>query len=71
VQQLAAVVAPRLLGGMPARTPLAELGLQRMADAISLTAAADPLLLGPDLLWRFELPAAAGFRPAPDGPDPP
>jgi diaminohydroxyphosphoribosylaminopyrimidine deaminase/5-amino-6-(5-phosphoribosylamino)uracil reductase len=70
VQQLAAVVAPRLLGGMPARTPLAELGLQRMADAISLTAAADPLLLGPDLLWRFELPAAAGFRPAPDGPDP-
>jgi diaminohydroxyphosphoribosylaminopyrimidine deaminase/5-amino-6-(5-phosphoribosylamino)uracil reductase len=33
VQQVAAVVAPKLLGGLPARTPLGELGLSALNEA--------------------------------------
>jgi diaminohydroxyphosphoribosylaminopyrimidine deaminase/5-amino-6-(5-phosphoribosylamino)uracil reductase len=70
VQRLAAVVAPKLLGGTPARTPLGDLGLERVADAIALQPAAPIRSLGGDALWLLDLPAAA-LRSAPDGPDPP
>jgi diaminohydroxyphosphoribosylaminopyrimidine deaminase/5-amino-6-(5-phosphoribosylamino)uracil reductase len=33
VQQVAAVIAPKLLGGLPARTPLGELGLSALNEA--------------------------------------
>ena len=36
VQELAAVVAPKLLGGEPARTPLGSLGFQGMDDVVLL-----------------------------------
>ena len=36
VQELAAVVAPKLMGGLPARTPLGSLGLTRMEQVINL-----------------------------------
>jgi diaminohydroxyphosphoribosylaminopyrimidine deaminase/5-amino-6-(5-phosphoribosylamino)uracil reductase len=55
VQQVAAVVAPKLLGGRAARTVLGDLGLERMEQA--------PLLvegrlgrLGPDLVWTLQHP---------------
>ena len=57
VQQIAAVVAPKLLGGEAARTPLGELGLVEVSQA-------EPWglegleRLGPDLLWRLQAPAA-------------
>jgi diaminohydroxyphosphoribosylaminopyrimidine deaminase/5-amino-6-(5-phosphoribosylamino)uracil reductase len=52
VQQLAAVVAPKLLGGQAGRTPLGDLGLERIESA-------PPLLgerigrLGDDLIWEL------------------
>ncbi|MFM7634142.1 MAG: bifunctional diaminohydroxyphosphoribosylaminopyrimidine deaminase/5-amino-6-(5-phosphoribosylamino)uracil reductase RibD [Cyanobacteriota bacterium] len=52
VQEVAAVIAPKLLGGVAARTPLGDLGLVEMA-------AAEPWhslqvgRLGDDLLWRL------------------
>lgn len=59
VQQVAAVVAPKLLGGLAARTVLGDLGLERMEQA--------PVLvegrlgrLGPDLFWTLEVPPSAG-----------
>jgi len=52
VQQVAAVIAPKLLGGIPARTPLGELGLQRMDEAPSWQAQRLQQL-GPDLLWSL------------------
>ncbi|MCP9916970.1 bifunctional diaminohydroxyphosphoribosylaminopyrimidine deaminase/5-amino-6-(5-phosphoribosylamino)uracil reductase RibD [Cyanobium sp. ATX 6F1] len=54
VQQLAAVVAPKLLGGPPARTPLGDLGLERIDDGPELKELA-LTRLGPDLLWNLEL----------------
>ena len=54
VQQLAAVVAPKLLGGQAARTPLGDLGLERMVDVPSWDGLALQRL-GPDLLWQLEL----------------
>lgn len=61
VQQLGAVIAPKLLGGDPARTPLGDLGLERMADVPSWDSFALQRL-GPDLLWQLELgdPGATG-----------
>jgi diaminohydroxyphosphoribosylaminopyrimidine deaminase/5-amino-6-(5-phosphoribosylamino)uracil reductase len=32
VQQVAAVIAPKLLGGVPARTPLGDLDLRSLSD---------------------------------------
>ena len=53
VQQLATVIAPVLLGGEPARTPLADLGLERVAAAARWHG--HPCRwLGPDLLWELE-----------------
>lgn len=54
IQQLAAVVAPKLLGGDAARTPLGDLQLVDVNDAAGLT---DGGLqrLGQDLLWQLSL----------------
>jgi diaminohydroxyphosphoribosylaminopyrimidine deaminase/5-amino-6-(5-phosphoribosylamino)uracil reductase len=58
VQQLAAVIAPKLLGGLAARTPLGDLGLVDVNAAMPWQG---PQLqrLGPDLLWRLQ----AGSEP--------
>jgi len=53
VQQVAAVIAPKLLGGTPARTPLGELGLQSM-DQVHTWPAQRLQQLGPDLLWSLK-----------------
>jgi diaminohydroxyphosphoribosylaminopyrimidine deaminase/5-amino-6-(5-phosphoribosylamino)uracil reductase len=49
VQQVAAVIAPTLLGGEPARTPLGQLDLTRLDQAPRLTSLGWRRL-GPDLL---------------------
>jgi diaminohydroxyphosphoribosylaminopyrimidine deaminase/5-amino-6-(5-phosphoribosylamino)uracil reductase len=58
VQQLAAVIAPKLLGGEPARTPLGELGYTGL-DQLPPWAAQLPQSLGSDLLWELR----AGIMP--------
>ena len=55
VQELAAVVAPTLLGGEAARTPLAELGFTAMDQVIRL-APHSPQELGSDWLFQSLLP---------------
>jgi diaminohydroxyphosphoribosylaminopyrimidine deaminase / 5-amino-6-(5-phosphoribosylamino)uracil reductase len=50
VQQLAAVIAPRVLGGIPARTPLGDLGFTAL-DQLPPWQAEAPQRLGADLLW--------------------
>ena len=55
VQRVAAVVAPRLLGGEAARTPLGDLGLSALAQAPPWR----PLALeacGDDWIWTLEAP---------------
>lgn len=57
VQEIAAVIAPKLLGGAPARTPLGDLGLQSMAEVVPWR----PETLqcrGVDLLWRLHQPTS-------------
>jgi diaminohydroxyphosphoribosylaminopyrimidine deaminase/5-amino-6-(5-phosphoribosylamino)uracil reductase len=56
VQELAAVMAPRLLGGQPARTPLGLLAAQTMAEVWALREPELAWLQG-DLLWRARLEA--------------
>ncbi|MCP9943056.1 bifunctional diaminohydroxyphosphoribosylaminopyrimidine deaminase/5-amino-6-(5-phosphoribosylamino)uracil reductase RibD [Cyanobium sp. ATX 6E8] len=63
VQEVAAVIAPKLMGGEPARTPLGELGYSAMAE-VPAWPAHPPLALGPDLLWRLT-------TPTPEPPAPP
>jgi diaminohydroxyphosphoribosylaminopyrimidine deaminase/5-amino-6-(5-phosphoribosylamino)uracil reductase len=53
VQQLAAVVAPVLLGGEAARTPLADLGLERV-EAATPWQGRPCRWLGRDLLWELD-----------------
>jgi len=53
VQQVAAVIAPKLLGGQPARTPLGELGFTSLEQLPSWQAAS-PIRLGSDLLWELQ-----------------
>ncbi|MCP9928689.1 bifunctional diaminohydroxyphosphoribosylaminopyrimidine deaminase/5-amino-6-(5-phosphoribosylamino)uracil reductase RibD [Cyanobium sp. CH-040] len=55
VQRIAAVIAPRVMGGTPARTPLGELGFTGM-DQVPSWLAEDPRRLGADLLWRLQAP---------------
>jgi len=55
VQQVAAVIAPQLLGGMPARTPLGDLGYTAM-DQLTPWQSAAPQPLGADLLWTLQRP---------------
>ena len=54
VQQLAAVIAPKLLGGLAARTPLGDLGLLAVPEAC-LQSGEGLQQLGPDLLWQLEI----------------
>lgn len=57
VQEVAAVIAPKLLGGQPARTSLGELGFTAIAEVPNWSS--QPIqTLGPDLLWRLSAPAA-------------
>jgi diaminohydroxyphosphoribosylaminopyrimidine deaminase/5-amino-6-(5-phosphoribosylamino)uracil reductase len=49
------VIAPKLLGGTPARTPLGELGLQSLNQVHSWQAQRLQQL-GPDLLWSLNAP---------------
>ena len=53
VQQVAAVIAPKLLGGTAARTPLGELGFTSLEQLPSWQAA-PPTRLGSDLLWELQ-----------------
>ena len=55
VQEIATVIAPKLLGGEPARTPLGSLGLDRVEAATPWQAAA-PINLAGDILWRLRRP---------------
>jgi len=55
VQALAAVVAPKLLGGVAARTPLGELGLTSL-EGLRPWHPIGLERLGPDLLWQLEAP---------------
>ncbi|MFM1800626.1 MAG: hypothetical protein RLZZ117_2904 [Cyanobacteriota bacterium] len=56
VQEVAAVIAPRLLGGQPARTPLGLLEARTMAETLALREPELAWLQG-DLLWRGRLEA--------------
>ncbi|MFM7086758.1 MAG: bifunctional diaminohydroxyphosphoribosylaminopyrimidine deaminase/5-amino-6-(5-phosphoribosylamino)uracil reductase RibD [Cyanobium sp.] len=58
VQRILAVIAPKLLGGRAARTPLADLGLVRM-EQVPLWQAEGLARLGPDLLWSLLAPPDA------------
>jgi diaminohydroxyphosphoribosylaminopyrimidine deaminase/5-amino-6-(5-phosphoribosylamino)uracil reductase len=59
VQEVAAVIAPKLLGGLSARTPLGDLGLERVGEA-SLWRECHLRRRGPDLIWEFEAPLICG-----------
>ncbi len=56
VQRLAAVIAPKLLGGVAARTPLGDLGLLAMEAVVPWDGVA-LRRLGPDLLWQLGQPS--------------
>jgi diaminohydroxyphosphoribosylaminopyrimidine deaminase/5-amino-6-(5-phosphoribosylamino)uracil reductase len=56
VQELAAVIAPKLLGGVPARTPTGDLGLTKVAAA-ALWRDRGTLRLDADLVWLLEAAA--------------
>jgi diaminohydroxyphosphoribosylaminopyrimidine deaminase/5-amino-6-(5-phosphoribosylamino)uracil reductase len=60
VQELAAVIAPKLLGGLAARTPLGDLGLEGL-DQVQTWRELERRDLGSDLLWELESP-----EPLPD-----
>ena len=55
VQELAAVIAPKLLGGLAARTPLGNLGLEGL-DQVQSWRELERRDLGSDLLWELESP---------------
>jgi diaminohydroxyphosphoribosylaminopyrimidine deaminase/5-amino-6-(5-phosphoribosylamino)uracil reductase len=59
VQRVIAVIAPKLLGGVAARTPLADLGLERL-DRLPAWLPDAPQRVGPDLVWELRLAAALG-----------
>ncbi len=61
VQELAAVIAPKLLGGEPARTPLGPLGGETLADAWMLSDGERRWLEG-DLLWHGSLAPPARWH---------
>ncbi|MFU8884584.1 MAG: bifunctional diaminohydroxyphosphoribosylaminopyrimidine deaminase/5-amino-6-(5-phosphoribosylamino)uracil reductase RibD [Cyanobacteriota bacterium] len=56
VQELAAVIAPKLLGGKPGRTPLGDLGHTAMDQVQAWHTIGPPQGLGLDLLWRCRPP---------------
>jgi diaminohydroxyphosphoribosylaminopyrimidine deaminase/5-amino-6-(5-phosphoribosylamino)uracil reductase len=55
-QEIAAVIAPRPMGGVPAATPLGELGHTAM-EQVPHWRALPPQVLGEDLLWRLGEPS--------------
>jgi diaminohydroxyphosphoribosylaminopyrimidine deaminase/5-amino-6-(5-phosphoribosylamino)uracil reductase len=57
VQEVVAVIAPKLLGGEPARTPLGPLGAEAMDDVWALTTSRARWLEG-DLLWSAAVDAS-------------
>ena len=59
VQRVAAVIAPKLLGGTPARTPLGELGMTRLEQLPRWNASALQHV-GPDLLWQLDQATSPG-----------
>tara|TARA_B100000482_G_scaffold137960_1_gene101160 strand:+ start:2074 stop:3138 length:1065 start_codon:yes stop_codon:yes gene_type:complete len=56
IQDVAVVVAPKLMGGLPARTPLGDLGLTAM-DQVAAGSLLSPEQLGSDWLFQFRLTA--------------
>ena len=58
VQEIAAVIAPKLLGGELARTPLGDLGFTAMDQVLSLNCE-QGLSLGQDLLVKAQLSSCA------------
>jgi len=58
VQEIAAVIAPKLLGGELARTPLGDLGFTAMDQVLSLNCE-QGLSLGQDLLVKAKLSSCA------------
>ncbi len=61
VQEIAAVIAPKLMGGQAARTPIGELGFTQM-DQIAPWQAGEPRRLGLDLLWQLQAMPQWGLR---------
>uniref|UniRef100_UPI0025D3EA16 bifunctional diaminohydroxyphosphoribosylaminopyrimidine deaminase/5-amino-6-(5-phosphoribosylamino)uracil reductase RibD n=1 Tax=Synechococcus sp. UW140 TaxID=368503 RepID=UPI0025D3EA16 len=56
VQHIAAVIAPKLLGGIAARTPLGDLGLSSIPKTFEQKYSAKGLqVLGQDLLWQAQI----------------
>jgi diaminohydroxyphosphoribosylaminopyrimidine deaminase/5-amino-6-(5-phosphoribosylamino)uracil reductase len=55
VQQIAAVIAPRILGGTPARTAVGDLGFTALSQ-VPHWLGGDPQRLGADLLWQLQAP---------------
>ena len=70
VQQLAAVIAPKLLGGLPARTALGDLGLECLKGGWALSEAATGWL-GRDLLWQGSVDGGPPLSAVPGAGDPP
>jgi diaminohydroxyphosphoribosylaminopyrimidine deaminase/5-amino-6-(5-phosphoribosylamino)uracil reductase len=62
VQRIAAVIAPKLLGGVAARTPLGDLGLTAMAQSQPWQGGA-LRRLGDDWLWTLAAPPPPPDRP--------
>jgi diaminohydroxyphosphoribosylaminopyrimidine deaminase/5-amino-6-(5-phosphoribosylamino)uracil reductase len=62
-------VAPKLIGGHDAPTPLGDLGLYQMTDALSLSDVTLELV-GPDLLISGYLPASGGLSAVSKAPAP-
>ncbi len=63
VQELAAVIAPKLLGGKPGRTPLGDLGHTAMDQVQAWHTIDPPQGLGLDLLWRCRPPGPGSTMP--------
>jgi diaminohydroxyphosphoribosylaminopyrimidine deaminase/5-amino-6-(5-phosphoribosylamino)uracil reductase len=61
VHKIQAFVAPKLIGGHDAPTPLGDLGLLEMTQALQLSDTTFELV-GPDLLVSGYLPASKGLR---------
>lgn len=74
VQEVAVVVAPKLLGGAAVQTPLGDLGLLQV-DQAPIWHGLRASMVGSDLLWQLESPDRSAKDPqaddhlASDGPD--
>jgi diaminohydroxyphosphoribosylaminopyrimidine deaminase/5-amino-6-(5-phosphoribosylamino)uracil reductase len=68
VQELAVVIAPRLLGGLAARTPLGNLGLEGL-DLVQSWRELERRDLGGDLLWQLEAPQPPADNAKPSIPE--